>query len=265
MSGSPSSGTTCLEGSETPISGPTFIHSGDAGDTIYALPVIKWLAPAGANLILGNKQKVRCNYSQKWADNIMPLLRLQSYIRDVWLQRPDDEWTHDMDPFRALVFNKHRRGKNLTSYVCDVFGVPYQCAAAAWLKVDYPVHVEGCPVVVNKTPRYANPNFPWKRVYDTYRGRMVFVGMEDEWRSFCSALGPLPYCPTETTLDLARMIAGCRLFIGNQSLAYAIAEGLKQNTVQETYPRIPDCMFGRHNAIMGWDALVPLPDITKLK
>lgn len=242
----------------------TFIHSGDAGDLIYALPVIKHIAPAGADLILGTKQRVRAAFSPEWGANIIPLLEIQPYIKGVRIQVDGDSWTHDMDPFRNLVFTRTKRGKNLTSYTCDVFGVPYSCADQPWLSVDYPVHVGGCPVVVNRTSRYNNPNFPWVRVCATYRDRMVFVGTKDEWERFSFAYGSIPYCPTSNALELARMIAGCRLFIGNQSLCYAIAEGLKQNTLQETFPRFPDCIFGRHNATIGLDGRVPLPDLNKL-
>ena len=243
----------------------TFIHSGDAGDTIYALPVLKYLAPEGGNLILGLKQRVRSVYTEKWASNIMPLLKIQPYIKDVWIQKPEDVWSYDMDPFRRLIFTKMRRGKNISSYVCDAMGVPYNCYEAPWLMVDQPVHVEGKPVVVNRSGRYHNPSFPWGRVASTYRNQMVFVGMEDEWHRFCADICVVPYCPTENALELARMIAGCRLFIGNQSFAYSIAEGLKQNTLQETNQMIPDCMFVRHNAKFGMNAMVDFPELKNLQ
>jgi ADP-heptose:LPS heptosyltransferase len=59
--------------------------------------------------------------------------------------------------------------------------------------------------------------------------------------------------PTPTLLDVARVIAGCKLFVGNQSSPRAIAEGLKIPVVVEK-GRHNQCHFARHDA---WYDQVP--------
>ena len=53
---------------------------------------------------------------------------------------------------------------------------------------------------------------------------------------------------TTDFLEVGQIIAGSKLFIGNQSAAYTVAEGLKHNLIQETSPRIPSSYFNRSNA-----------------
>lgn len=248
---------------------PTAIHSGDVGDLIYALPVVREIANRSADrqadLILGMKQPVRKAFDAKWSANVIPLLEIQPYLNSVWRQKPGDKWTHDLDPFRGLIFNKHVKGKNITAYVCDVARVDYVCGQSKWIKVDQPVYIPDKPVVINRTARYNNPLFPWVKIIQKYGPFAVFIGTDKEHSRFCDSFGDIPYCPTENLLDVARLIAGSLLFIGNQSVSYAIAEGLKQNVIQESYPQIPDCMFPRTNAWHGFRGDVPMPNLNRLK
>ena len=87
------------------------------------------------------------------------------------------------------------------------------------------------------------------------------VGTPDEHRDFCAYLGPLPYVATPTFLDLAEVIAGCELLVGNQSAPMAVALGLGKPLVQEVCLSIPNCFFERRNATYGYDAHVELPDL----
>ncbi len=51
-------------------------------------------------------------------------------------------------------------------------------------------------------------------------------------------------------LQLAQLIAGSRLFIGNQSLPFAIAEALKVNRLLEVYYKAPNVAVSGRN---GYD------------
>lgn len=73
--------------------------------------------------------------------------------------------------------------------------------------------------------------------------------MPHEHRQFCNCFGEVEYQPTKDLLEVAKLIAGSPLFIGNQSSAMAIAEGLKHPRVQEVADWIPDCIYpGATNA-----------------
>jgi hypothetical protein len=75
-----------------------------------------------------------------------------------------------------------------------------------------------------------------------------FVGLVTEWDVFCDQFGRVEYLPVAHAAEMADAIRNCRLFVGNQSLPYAIAEGLKVRTIQETFLGSADCVFPRANA-----------------
>ncbi len=138
-------------------------------------------------------------------------------------------------------------------------GLPLAERDRAWLTVPSPRHV--ARVVINRSARYQNRCFPWDRVCQKYHDDAVFVGTRQEHEAFCKVFGLVPFEPTANFLELAEVIAGCELFVGNQSAPYAVAEGLKVRTLQETFPPAPNCVFRRENATYGWDERVELPEL----
>jgi hypothetical protein len=71
--------------------------------------------------------------------------------------------------------------------------------------------------------------------------------------------------PTSTLLQIARVIAGSRLFVGNQSCPAAIAEGLKHSMILEVYRDLPNCCFERVERINAWDGTIALPGCAVVK
>ena len=52
-------------------------------------------------------------------------------------------------------------------------------------------------------------------------------------------------------IDLANVLSGGKLFIGNQSFPYSLVEGMKLNSIQETsIDLVPNCMYRRHNSYL---------------
>jgi hypothetical protein len=69
------------------------------------------------------------------------------------------------------------------------------------------------------------------------------------------------FASTTDLVDLASLIIGSELFIGNQSCAFAIAEGFKHPLILEVSPKQPDCIFVRENSQMVFDGQCVLPDV----
>jgi hypothetical protein len=67
----------------------------------------------------------------------------------------------------------------------------------------------------------------------------LFVGTAAEFEEF----GAGEHYFADDALGLARVIAGASVFVGNQSLPYAIAEGLKVGRLQEVSTDVPNCRF----------------------
>lgn len=245
-----------------------FFHSGDFGDIIYSLPAIRALG--GGKLIIGpsTRWKTRLQMTREHVEIMRPLLELQPYIREVqYCDVAPPEVDIDMNQFREYLVMEPdlmRRGArwlNLAEAHLYTFKLPMTECDQAWLTVDRMEPVPDRPVLMHRSSRWRNPDFPWKKIMDRHGHHAAFVGLPSEYEDFVKDWGYLPFLPTDNFLELARLIAGCRLYIGNQSLPYAICEGMKHLSVLEVWPEGPNCNFRRKNAIYGESAVVYIPKI----
>lgn len=244
----------------------TFKHSGDIGDILYFMPVMRALG--GGTLFIEAVSYTRVMLTQdKWC-GIDLLLKQQPYVNDVlsWNKQPVN---YNGNDFRPRLISAVRKGqgkeKHLGHWMCDAHGIDYKAMDAAWLTVE-PNRI--APVVISRSGVgraahyvYHNPRFPWHKVWKKYGKDAVFVGTEDEHRVFWATCGEIPHYPTADLEKAARVIAGADLFIGNQSAPHAIAEGLKQRILLEVWPGGANCLVFRPGVHHGWDENVELPDI----
>lgn len=225
---------------------PHFVaHGGDVGDLIYGLAAMKVLGQCRLAL---HWHPVREGFSLPKFEKIYPLLAMQPYLSSVFFQHERPEAAMDFNRFRQ--WNWERRAGRLESLAQShlrVFNLPEVVLQEQWLCVDQPTVIPGKKVVFNRTHRYRNNNFPWKSIQAQYGSQAVFVGTPHEYDAFCKEVGPVDYQPTADYLELARVIAGSVLFVGNQSCSYAMAEAMKQNAILEVCPGCEDCQFCRPN------------------
>lgn len=237
-----------------------YCHSGDAGDLIYSLPVIQSLGEGVLFVTPFNRYPYPLN--SRWArmggepsfmDNLRPLLEAQPYIWKV-------QYTHgfpyscDYDLNRFRIPWRNRSAKDWDSILklhCDAFNLPLP--TGPWLTVKDPIVIPNKPIVVNRTERYQDLNWPWPALIEKFHKQIVFVGTPKEHELFC---GLAPHCrveyrETKDSLELARVIGGCKLFIGNQSLALAIAHGLGKPVRVEEWKSNANCRIERPGASYG--------------
>ena len=70
---------------------------------------------------------------------------------------------------------------------------------------------------------------------------IIFVGLDSEYQSFKNMYSFEPKrVNVKDALHMAQIINSCRLFIGNQSMAFAIAEQLKVPRILEQYAHAPN-------------------------
>lgn len=246
-----------------------FRHAGDIGDIIYALPAMRALG-GGALLIEAAAYTRQRLTPDKWC-GVNELLLRQSYVQDVRQWIVGEPVNYNLNDFRARMMTLLRVGhghdKHLGYWICESHGVPFKVMDDQWLHVADPI--DAAKVVFSRSgagrdPRfvYHNPHFPWHKVWAKYRDDAVFVGTEDEHRYFVHLCGDVPHYRTNTLLEAARVIAGAKLFIGNQSAPHAIAEGLKKRIVLEVWPTGPNCLMNDPGRVThGWDLDVQLPDL----
>jgi hypothetical protein len=180
---------------------------------------------------------------------IQDLLVIQQGITSVQFQHGPPDRCVNLNNFRRLdlcTAKVKERPRNLQEIVADAFGLKHPDPQTQWLVTDSKWCV--APIIVARSTRYHDSKFPWRDLVKQHCADMAFVGVPDEHKAFCSQFGTVDFFPTENLLQLTRVIAGCQVFIGNQSCPYAIAEGLKINSIQESNRQWPNCIFNRKNA-----------------
>jgi len=229
---------------DTPFS---VAHGGNAGDLIWAIPsIVSLLELRGRStctLLLKADQPARygpgfnhpCGsfkMSRAFCESLIPLFKLHPAFTEVRVW-DGENIDLDLDQFRESKFFFDRGD------IGHYYGHVWACQPKLWepwLKVETkPTNT----ILVNRTERYQNPRISYKFLEGV--PGVQFVGLDAEFRAFRKDhLVNIPHAKTKTFLDLAKRIAGCKLFIGNQSSAYAIAEALKVSRMVEVYPLAPN-------------------------
>lgn len=203
------------------------------GDIIYSLPAIKALG--GGDLYLNINSFTLLNKTKY--EFLKPLLMNQPYIHDVHLWNRE-QIDVDLDRFRYSGFNLSR--KNLCEAHLEAFGLDPALSGDRWLYAKSNPHPY-LPIIINRTFRYRCPQF----CYAPYANFGAFVGLPDEHSDFVQRWGQIEHIKVNDALELAELIHGAELFVGNQSLAFAISEGLHVNNLLEESPHLKNCNFKR--------------------
>lgn len=243
-----------------------FRHSGTFGDLIYSLSVVKKMGGGTFAIHVENLEKCVAQYGYRPDevdpahkgrfrnadfDMLRPLLSRQSYIKYVTFWTGDHDV--DLDRFRGVLFRGFE-GNYVEAYY-KTFNLPFtpEVYNETWLEAD-PKKI--APVVINRTFRYRCPQGTgsWQGLLEqaniTKNG--IFVGTQDEHQDFVKGTGfVVEYYPVQDFKELADVIAGADLFMGNQSAAYSIAMGLGKASILETIKIKPlannECYFPRDN------------------
>ncbi len=219
-----------------------FSHSGNSGDIIYALPTLKRifeLTGIAPHLFLRLDQPMDMSVihthplgtvmlNQKMADLLLPLLRDQPYLAgaSVW----KDELVHvDLDLFRVAPIPRDQ--SNIGRWCGYITGISPELWKK-WLEVvpdtRYAEHI-----LLARSERYRNTSID-HAFLSRYR-QILFVGVESEYRDMQQRIPGLQWLQVADFKELAGAIAGCKLFIGNQSFPFSLAEALKVPRILESH------------------------------
>ena len=217
-----------------------FLHERDFGDIVLSLSAVK--AAGGGNYYIQNNPKA--------VKVVGPLIEFQPYIKKFGNAGKESIDKSFVD------FRKQGHP----------WGVPLAFHHAKWINQDVDFSepwLTACEdsqyngkIIVNKTERYANPLFPWCELVKLFRDKMLFVGHDNEYALFCRRFGGIDRLVIRDYLHLATAINSSECFIGNQSSANCIAEGLKHKSIQEVCLWQPDCIYKRDNATFCYDGTI---------
>ena len=227
----------------------TAVCFGDVGDVIYSIPTFRALQVKKIILDTRNVDKhgQRFKMDEPSCRMLRLLLEKQGFkveVKDNWKIIDVD---YEIDDFRM------KSGVDLfTTHLGESIGKTFNTEIDMSEKF---LEVEPLPIadiVINRSKRYRNINFDYYSLLQNCTDKnIVFLVSKEEYLSFkkLMKLTNIVYYPTVNFYEAAQIIAGAKVFIGNQSACYAIAEGLKVNRIQETCLYVPNCLGQSDNSI----------------
>ena len=215
-----------------------FFHSGHVGDIITSLAVIKKLSLTHeCNLFINLNKKISYDYNnhpgngffmnQKLFNNLEPLLKCQKYLKTIKIY--DNENIHvNLDHFRALpvkLINPPRYYFHLLGEKADL-SKPF---------IDVTGHEKiKNKIVVIRSFRFRNEFISYRFLKDY--DNILFIGLKSEYEDFIKYVPNAEFYDCKNFLEMAQIIKSSKFFIGNQSLGYAIADGLNIPRILENCP-----------------------------
>ena len=214
-------------------------HSGNAGDLIYSLPAMRAIGQ-DIELVLVPNVPMQASVQHpnngvqlttQMCDMLRPLLFATGFIKSVQITETPERIDYDFDLFRKF----HNYTGHISQWyfhiypklTCDL-SQPIQFKWTQQFKTDR-------PIILNRTARYHNQTFDYS-VLAPYQDKITFVGLPQEFKVISAKLPGITYSEVKDFWQLAGYISNCELFIGNQSMAYAIAEVMKTPRIVEVCP-----------------------------
>lgn len=223
------------------------VHSGHTGDIIYSLPVAKEIcritgAAVNYYLNIGYPSVLKAHHkhpsgsvmlSREVAELLIPLIASQPYINicDIY---EDQRIDLNLSKIRELgIFLDKGSIARWYNYLSGL----YPSTACPWILVE-PDLSYADKIVIARSHRYRNPYIDY-RFLSKYNN-VVFVGLESEYLEIQTQISGICWKPVSNFLELARIISGCKVFIGNQSFPFALAEGVKVTRILEIAAGTPN-------------------------
>ena len=222
----------------------SFLHYGHLGDVVNSLPVIKELSKTHkCNFYIQAKKPLEPNarhykrfgdyvfLTDANVDMLLPLFMNQPYIHKV------DKYTNqeidiDLNLIREMPIDVNidsvRWYSQLTGIHTDL-SVPYIFAE--------PHDVIKNKVTIMRNVRRKNyfTNYKFLKKYEN----LLFIGLNDEYEDLKKEVPNLEFYDCKDFLEMAQIIKSSKLFLGNLSFGYTIAEGLKIPRLLESVPEFP--------------------------
>ena len=222
----------------------SFLHYGHLGDVVNSLPVIKELSKTHkCNFYIQAKKPLESNarhykrfgdyvfLTDANVDMLLPLFMNQPYIHKVDKYR-NQEIDIDLNLIREMPIDfgidSVRWYSQLTGIHTDL-SVPYIFAE--------PHDVIKNKVTIMRNVRRKNyfTNYKFLKKYEN----LLFIGLNDEYENLKKEVPNLEFYDCKDFLEMAQIIKSSKLFLGNLSFGYTIAEGLKIPRLLESVPEFP--------------------------
>lgn len=222
----------------------SFLHHGHLGDIINCLPVIKEISKSKECILYIEKNRPIPGHvkskdhpfgsvylTENSIQKMLPLLNKQNYLKKVEIFN-NQEIDIDLNFFRELPINFNIDSVRWYSHLTGCFPD---------LSKNY-LEVEGHNkylnyMVIMRSLRRQNQFIDYSFL-NSYENK-VFVGLESEYNDLKKKVKDLEFYESKDFLELAMIIKNSKLFIGNLSFGYALAEAIKVPRLLESGPNFP--------------------------
>jgi len=222
----------------------TFLHSGHLGDVINSLPLIKEIAKnSKCYLCLEVKKQMHKdvandghpfgNYylSEDAINKIIPLLKNQKYISDVQIYN-SQKIDINLNLFREWPINFNidsvRWYFHLTGIHADLTN-PY-------IEVEGHKNIKNKIVIMRSLRRQNNLiSYDFLNNFEN----PLFLGLKNEYDNLKTVIKNLDHYECSNFLELASIVKNSKVFIGNLSFGYALAESIKVKRLLESGANFP--------------------------
>ena len=222
----------------------SFLHYGHLGDIINSLPVIKEISKSAKCTLYIQKNKPIPKHvaskdhpfgnvylSEKSIKKFMPLLISQEYLSNVEIYQ-NQSVDIDLNFFRELQINFNIDSVRWYSHLTGV----HPDLSKKYLEVNNHNKFEDF-IVIMRSLRRQNKFISYSFL-ENYKD-IVFIGLKDEYDDLKKTIKNLQYYDSGDFLEVASIIKNSKIFIGNLSLGYALAEALKVPRLLESAPDFP--------------------------
>jgi len=206
-----------------------FFHSGSRGDIIYSLPSIIYMG--GGDLYLSKLDQY---------DDLKTLLETQRYLYNVKLYSGEKM---DID------LSRYRKNPNIDKQHLAITHL--QCVNGTYdLSKPWMLGIEPksiAPIVVHRTTRYHDMYNIDYSILQKFKDQVIFIGNDVDYIAFERKYGNIPRYKCSDLLEMAKVISGCKIFIGNQSVGFAISEAIKKKRFLEVCMEKNNCLPNSNN------------------
>ena len=222
----------------------SFLHYGHLGDIINSLPIIKKISEKRECSLYIQKDKSIPEHvlskdhpfgnvylSEQSILKLLPLLKKQKFLNKVEIYN-DQKIDIDLNFFRDLPINFNIDSVRWYFHLTGVF----PNLSESYLTTDKVAKYKNYIVIMRSLRRQNNQiDYSFLNSYEN----IIFLGLKDEYTDLKSKIKKLEHFDSKNFLELASIINSAKLFIGNLSFGYALAEALKIPRLLESGPNFP--------------------------
>lgn len=228
-----------------------FVHSGDLGDIISSLAVVKEICerkkdkallyldisggmkynPSDISKIINNQTSGRgMKFDENGYNFIRPVLIYQSYIDDVQIWK-GEEVDYNLNKFR-LHFIKQESCKKTQGNLMKLHQIAFDLSLGIpkepLITPSNPITIDNKTIVIGRSLRYQSAHIFILMRREFIQNQGLFIGTDLEYEAFQNSFNIKPdRYPVNNVMDIVNIMSGTKQIICNDTLFFWIAISIK--------------------------------------